>query len=262
MPHVEPPHTRQAACDLKSHAAAHFGHIEQRKLREHAAEVDLVHLYFNRKPTGYFIEVGANEPKRFSQTWALEQAGWSGMLVEPTPALCDALREQRPTSIIVQAACSSPDAVGKAQFHISDNSLHSTLSDHGVDFNPNVIQTIEVDVTTLDQLLDEHQPAQLDFVSIDVEGDQLAVLRGFDLPRHRPGLLLIEDHLTDLATHRYLQQQGYQLVKRTGLNNWYIPDGQSFELTSGAERRALWRKMYLRTWFRGLRAKLRRSVGR
>jgi FkbM family methyltransferase len=248
--------------DLATHAAARFSRIDNRKLREHAAEVDLVHLYFDRSADGFFIEVGANEPQRFSQTWQLEQAGWSGILIEPTPALCDQLRAQRPRSVVVQAACSAPDRVGRAQFHIADNSLHSTLAEHGVDFNPQVTQTIDVEVTTLDRVLAEHAPPRIDMVSIDVEGDQLAVLRGFDLAQHRPRLLLIEDHLTDLATHRYLKQRRYRLVKRTGLNNWYMPADAPFALTDRAERWALWRKLYLRTWFRGLRARIRRTLGR
>jgi hypothetical protein len=36
---------------------------------------------------GYFVEVGAKEPRERSQTWFLEQAGWTGVLVEPQPDL-------------------------------------------------------------------------------------------------------------------------------------------------------------------------------
>src|SRR5436190_1931329 len=66
--------------------------------------------------------------------------------------------------------------------------------------------------------------AKLDFVSIDVEGTQLDVLKGFDLHRHRPSLLLVEDHLHELSAHNFIREQGYRLIKRTGLNNWYVPN--------------------------------------
>ena len=36
---------------------------------------------------GYFVEVGANEPRKRSQTWVLEQSGWTGVLVEPAALL-------------------------------------------------------------------------------------------------------------------------------------------------------------------------------
>jgi hypothetical protein len=48
-------------------------------------------------------------------------------------------------------------------------------------------------------------------------------LAGFDLARWRPRLLLVEDHVTDLATHRLLSRAGYRLIRRTGPNGWYVP---------------------------------------
>lgn len=90
------------------YARDYFGHIAHRHEQEHAAELDLVHRYFDLASTGFFVEVGANEPKRFSQTWALEQAGWRGLLVEPIPELCEALRQERPRATVIEAACSSP----------------------------------------------------------------------------------------------------------------------------------------------------------
>lgn len=41
---------------------------------------------------GYFVEVGANEPRERSQTWLLEQSGWTGVLIEPQPDLAAELR--------------------------------------------------------------------------------------------------------------------------------------------------------------------------
>ena len=68
---------------------------------------------------------------------------------------------------------------------------------------------------------------------------------GFDLARHHPRLILIEDKLYHLTKHRYLTGRGYRLVKRTMLNNWYVP-AQSRDLevrASAGERFRLWKKM-------------------
>jgi hypothetical protein len=48
-------------------------------------------------------------------------------------------------------------------------------------------------------------------------------LRGFDLARWRPRLILLEDHVGDLCRHRFVKSAGYRLVRRTGFNGWYIP---------------------------------------
>jgi hypothetical protein len=52
---------------------------------------------------GYFVEVGAKEPRERSQTWFLEQAGWTGVLVEPQPDLAVQLRAKRKARVV---ACS------------------------------------------------------------------------------------------------------------------------------------------------------------
>ena len=74
-------------------------------------EMRLIAVFFgNRK--GYFVEVGANEPRERSQTWHLEQAGWTGVLIEPQPALAAKLRAARSAQVFA-VACSSPDDAGK-----------------------------------------------------------------------------------------------------------------------------------------------------
>ena len=55
-------------------------------------------------------------------------------------------------------------------------------------------------------------------------------MRGLDFKKFRPALVLIEDGCRDLDKHRYLRQNGYKLVKRTTLNNWYIPQDEPFHL--------------------------------
>jgi hypothetical protein len=45
-------------------------------------EMRLVAAFFGNMK-GYFAEVGANDPREGSQTWHLEQAGWTGILIEP-----------------------------------------------------------------------------------------------------------------------------------------------------------------------------------
>ena len=64
--------------------------------------------------------------------------------------------------------------------------------------------------------------------------------------------------MRDLQKHRFLTAKGYRLVKRTTLNNWYIPREQAFHLTSPREQLELIRKMYLALPFRKIRLWLRR----
>jgi len=99
----------------------------------------------------------------------------------------------------------------------------------------------------------------VDFLSVDVEGAELAVLRGFSIAQYRPRLILIEDDVQDLTKHAYLNARGYKLVRRTALNNWYVPRATPFPI-SPFGRWQLIRKLYLGTWWR--RWKRRRKLRR
>jgi FkbM family methyltransferase len=242
---------------LRHFAATECAHIPNRKLRERAAEQRLIRLFFEDRTSGFFVEVGANEPKLTSMTWHLEAVGWTGILVEPIPELCADLRRERPQSQVFQAACAAPEGCGMADFVVTPDRSQSTLKRDALADPSRVARIEQVQVRTLDSILAEAGNPRPDFVSIDVEGAQLDVLRGFALETVRPRLLLIEDHLTDFQTHRYLTRRGYRLCKRTGLNNWYIPRGTAFRLTSLRERAALLGK-FLRTPTRGLEFALKR----
>jgi FkbM family methyltransferase len=226
-------------------------------------ENELKAAFFGSTRQGFFVEVGANQPQQGSQSWQFEQAGWRGVLVEPQPDLAERLRQAR-RAHVVAAACSSPANAGKTMtLHVlgPHSSLNPELAVTGVVAEAR----IEVPVRTLDEILGEAD-APSPIVSIDVEGHEVEVLSGFDLARWRPRLILVEDHVTSLATHRALTGAGYRLIRRTGPNGWYVPQQEAPRVGLGWWQIA--RKYYfalpirkLRDAKRRLRDRLRSRLG-
>jgi FkbM family methyltransferase len=221
-------------------------------------EKQLVWEFFHRSKDGFFVEVGANDPQAGSQTWLLEQNGWHGVLIEPQSALCERLRAERKRSQVFQMACGAPGQQGELSLHVAAANGLSTLrkqrDSHGIDF----VGVEKVRVLTLDEILGQAGDPPIDFLSLDVEGFEVEVMRGFSFQKHHPSLILIEDGVRSLEKHRYLTRHNYRLVKRTCLNNWYIPKAREFHMTSMAERARLFRKMYLGLPFRTMRLAIRR----
>jgi len=123
-----------------------------------------------------FLEAGANHPTKLSQTWLFELHGWKGILVEPLAKNCELLRQHRPGSRVFQCALGAPDQRGRAQFKVAggDDALSGLVVDDGV-----IVERMEeVEVRTLDEVLAEAGNPKLDFMSLDVEGFELQVLRG------------------------------------------------------------------------------------
>ena len=161
----------------------------------HDDETRLISNFF-RHGTGFFVEVGANHPRDGSQTWHLEQSGWSGILVEPQPALARQLQAERSARVFA-VACSSPENAGQSlPFHVAGpmSSLNRTRMAPGA-----MAETIiEVPVRTLDDILDDaNAPVPLDFLSVDVEDHEIETLSGVDFARWQPRLILLEDHVAD-----------------------------------------------------------------
>ena len=221
-----------------------------------AFQDNLVWQYFSCRHEGFFIEVGANDPVDGSLTWLLEQNGWRGILVEPQRRLYETLKSRRPASQVVCAACTAPEKRGQMDLHIPAGNLDgfATLEPNLEDLYIEYERAEKTEALPLDEVIERAGPGQkVDFVSIDTEGTELDVLRGFTLEKHEPGLVLLEDKGQSLDKHRHLVRHGYKLVKRTQLNNWYVPRETRFDMTGFGERLCLWRKVFLGYPFRKFR---------
>ena len=188
----------------------------------HDSEESSQLLNFFGGETGTFVDIGANDPRIGSVSWPLEQAGWTGILVEPLADEARKLREAR-TATVFEIACGPPEQDGlEVDFLVAG--IFSTLKKRLMVPKPSVPEVVSrIRVRTLDSILAESHVAKIDLLSIDVEGAEIDVLRGFSLESYKPRLILIEDHVRDWSKHRYLQSRGYKLIRRTGLNAWYVP---------------------------------------
>ena len=113
-----------------------------------------------------------------------------------------------------------------------------------------------VPVRTLDSILGEAGLTSFDFLSIDIEGNELPALQGLSLERFRPALIIIEDHVHDLSRHRFFTGKGYRLVDRTGCNGWYLRNDLAWTLRSHSSFPSRLRKYYLALPFRMVRHRL------
>jgi FkbM family methyltransferase len=192
----------------------------------------------------FFVEVGVGHPTQGSLTWPLEQAGWHGVLVEPQPDLAAFLVTARSAKLFA-VACSSPDrAGGTLPLHVTRPLTTFDIA-AGAPPDSKTEYVLMVPVRTLDSILQEAEaPIPFDFLSLDVEGHELAALRGLDLAHWQPQLLTIRSAAGHLGTHLYLRRAGYRLVRSNGARDWYAP-GELGPLVTMRERWYALRKFYL-----------------
>jgi FkbM family methyltransferase len=182
--------------------------------------------FFEGKRDGFYVEVGAYDGVGFSNTYFFEAVGWDGLLVEAVPSLHQAACQSRPNSRVVHAAAGRQAGTVRLTVVEGEGGV-ATLSSATPDRQRIVreggrMREIDVPLVRLDSLLEDvRQP--IDFVSIDVEGLELAVLEGFDLQRFAPRVLVVEDNAqgADPRVPEYLGRHGYVERFRLEQNAFY-----------------------------------------
>lgn len=200
------------------------------------AQVDLYILEIFKKKipktNEFFVDVGANDGITGSNSLLLEENGWKGLLVEANAEHKEQLNKIR-KSPVEWCAVSNLDKVifnsveGPGNLHglsriTSDEKFLNHVKAHGGE-----VKTTEVKAKTLDKIFAENNvPADLAFLSVDVEGHELTVFKTLDFKKYRPKLIVTEDNSKgrDRTVGNFLKSKGYYLIKRVGVNEFYVPD--------------------------------------
>lgn len=145
---------------------------------------------------GYFIEAGANDGFRQSNTYWLERfRGWTGLLVEPMPELASEAVRSRPNSTVVQSALVPFDGPAEIRMRFADL-MSAVDGTYGRRFTKGLgwidSYVCDVEARTLSSILDELSAPEIDLLSLDVEGNEADVLGGIDFSRHAPRYILVE----------------------------------------------------------------------
>lgn len=200
-------------------------------LKAQNGEDKVLLLDFCDKKSGFCVEVGAYNGIDMSNTFFFEKLGWKCLLVEADPEMAKLCQRNRPEAIVVNCAAVSPGSPSQVRFQIAEDV--KAMSSIALDDNSRrritgysgklAIHEITIPARTLDSILEESKFIAIDFISIDVEGHELDVLKGFDIMRWKPRVVLVERcriyPVWDIL--RYFDKGGYALIRRTGDNDWY-----------------------------------------
>lgn len=189
------------------------------------------------KRGGFFVEFGACDGLTLSNTALLERDfGWTGILAEPDPIWHAGLRENR--GCRVDTRCVAPEGGAAARFsRIPDMPELSRMSAiapddvHERTGNRARREEIEVETVSLGALLAEHDaPHEIDYLSVDTEGSELAILEAFDFSAYRIRLITVE-HAGEAAKREglraLLEGRGYRRWRPelTRWDDWYVLQG-------------------------------------
>jgi FkbM family methyltransferase len=172
---------------------------------------------------GFYVDVGAHHPVRFSNTYHFYRMGWRGINIDAMPGSMRFFRWFRRRDINVETGIGLEE--GSSTFYCFNepalNTFDKILAKERNTGKPySIIQTVDIPVRPLKKVLEEYLPpdTKIDLLSIDVEGFDIYVLQSNDWEQFKPAYIIIEhitSDLTDLQTselHTLLSDKGYALA--------------------------------------------------
>ena len=188
-------------------------------------------LIGNKKKNGFYVDIGANDPIRFNNTYRFYKKGWRGINVEPNINIIKKLNKIRPRDTNINYGLSG--SRGKLFFYSFYTDTLSTFSKKEAEeyvkkgFDLESIK--KIDTVTMKELFIKYKINKIDILSIDTEGYDLIILKSNDWEKFRPKVLCVESAIfgddssnNGIEIRKYVTGNGYRLVYENGLNAIYI----------------------------------------
>lgn len=181
---------------------------------------------------GFYIDVGANDPVIDSVTKVFYDVGWRGVNIEPINEWYEKLEKDRPDDVNLQVAAGERkgdidffEVVGTG-LSTSDEAtakMHAKESGYKV-------KKRKVPVISLTAICKQYADSDIHFLKIDAEGAELAILKGLNLGKVRPWIILIESTIPNSTIETYkeweysLTERGYHHIYFDGISRYYVAD--------------------------------------
>jgi FkbM family methyltransferase len=174
---------------------------------------------FAKKSRGTYVDVGAHHPVRFSNTLNLYQKGWSGINIEPNRKVIKIFKKMRSRDVNLDIAISTKNnscnyyKFEDPALNTTDEKIHKMRERQGYKcIEKNIVIT-----RTLNQILLQYCKKNIDLLKIDVEGNELDVLKSNDWKKFTPKVIICELINVDLEklpknkVYKFLKSHNYKL---------------------------------------------------
>lgn len=183
---------------------------------------------------GVFFDIGAYEPINISNSYHFEKSGWDVYCFEANTLLIKDLKEKRKNVFNYAIYDTDKDVISFNVVRAGYGGGSGMAGLSAVDLSPQYIDKfgigkepiIKIDVPqkTLNTILETELShiRKIDVISVDVEGGELNVLKGLDLEKYTPSLIVAENVFNNMDIFNYLKEHGYSLHQHIDYNQYYV----------------------------------------
>ena len=213
-------------------------YVHKYSMSIHGLENEFISIIGHKK-NGFYVELGANNGVNQSNTFKLQKIYmWKGILIEPNPTLAQECVINRSFAKSPQVECAAcvpfefkdrfVEIVDFGLMSVAKNldidahaiqSFHQSAKNYGTNRKSFIYGAI---AKTLNDILLAHKaPSNIDFLSLDVEGNEESVLRGINFDQFRFKFILVEVYKNNTKVVNYLERHGYIFFKIINQNDQY-----------------------------------------
>ncbi len=188
----------------------------------------LAKLFSEQNTTkGFYVDVGAHHPQRFSNTYYFYLQGWQGINIDAMPGSMDEFLKLRPNDINLEIPIADSQGI-LTYYEFNESALNGFCQEISKErdglYHYKIVGTKELQAYTLAEILDKYLPParDIDFMNVDVEGLDYQVLKSNNWQKYRPKIVLAEDltlsslsRLDESKVATFMYEQDYQLYAKS-----------------------------------------------
>jgi FkbM family methyltransferase len=213
---------------LKSEVASILNcpHLYKKYYFSQEGEDIILEKIFADKKNGFYIDVGAHHPFRYSNTYLLHKKGWTGINIDPNPRTKRLFDRTRRKDINLEIAVDNISGEKIFYMFADDalNTLSKVMADTVVSSKQSIlVNSTKVECKPLDHIFKKYvRGKSIDLLNIDVEGNEMNVLESNNWAYFKPKVIVIENLKKKNDINRFLTRLDYKLKAQTISSEIYV----------------------------------------
>ena len=184
--------------------------------------------FFKNQKSGFFLEIGAFDGIEGSNCYHFEKfMNWQGIAVEASPLQFEKLKKNRNCKLINLALGSENKLV---EFYEVVEGFTQMSGINNINFqnsfqrikknSDSKINKIDIECKTFDKLIPDDQI--IDLISIDIEGNELDVLKSIDFDKYQIKVIILENNVpNELSYLKFFLEKNFSYFDRVGMDEIY-----------------------------------------
>lgn len=196
----------------------------------------ILDILMPKKKNGFYVDIGANSPVRFNNTFLFHSKGWKGINIEPNPSRLWWFKIFRRKDINLNTGIG--DKKSEMDFYVFEPNTLSTFDKHSAEeykkMGHRVKKIIKIPIVPLSEILDAYANGKnIDVLSLDTEGFDMQILESNNWNKYKPNFIILEtlEYRTGTSGKKlnniydpYMKKLGYHIVADTYINTIYEKD--------------------------------------